>query len=176
MKKIFALLLALTVVVCFAGCAKTPPESENEISPPENNGTGESPDGAQVVNPYIEYSSVDKAKAALTFAPFLPPENIEGYKLDEIFIIDGRILQLGYYSEEKNDRVLYRAAAGENLDISGVYSEFPSVNELNIGGRQVLIKGDGENIFLATANIEGNSYCVYFQSGADKNLLTKYLA
>ena len=68
------------------------------------------------------------------------------------------------YSGTEEERLDYRKSAGEE-DNSGVYLEFDSVQEAEVSGTKVTLKGDETYVYLILWQKDGFSYSVYTEEG-----------
>ncbi len=100
LKKIITVfLVALLFVV--AGCGKTEKEK------------------TEVPNPMVKYDSLEALSKKIDFPIAELPEDLS-YKLDEMYIISGNIVQLDYADEAGEVDISLRKSKGSE-DISGIY-------------------------------------------------------
>lgn len=79
-----------------------------------------------------------------------------------IYLGDG-LAEIQYYGAEE-ERLDYRKATGEE-DNSGVYLDFERVQEEEIDGVKVTVKGDEDRIYLILWQKDGFSYSIYDEEG-----------
>ncbi len=165
MKK--ALAIALGGMMIFASCTKTEPTLQDEK--PDNTQIlteekpEEKPDSTQIVteedvqdedslmvgmpNPFSDFENLDDAIEQAGFAITLPESIPSGYvaKAYRTLNTGDKMLEIIYENENKEIRI--RKGKGEK--ISGVYSRFPQISEININGKKVLLSGLNDKVQLA---------------------------
>lgn len=87
----------------------------------------------------------------------------DGYELDRIELIDGKLFQM-VFSKGENDTIIFRAQKGiEN--ISGDYNPYTVNSTLDASGVGVNVGGNQEGLFsLATWTAEGMSFSLSFDT------------
>ena len=142
MKRWLALLLCGACALSLAACggAKTAPAAQ----------------GAQMVNPFVDYASLADAAADAGFT-IAAPERILGYDAPLVQLVGGKMLQLTYKSGE--DRLILRKAAGGD-DISGDYNSYAETKTVRINGSDVKLRGADSKVSTATWCADGYSYAL----------------
>jgi len=87
----------------------------------------------------------------------------EVYEAKEFRILNNEILEVIYYADEDN-KVVVRQQAGEDLDISGDYTNYPTVTEIKHGDGVITQKTDGTTTLIIGDNA-GYSYSIYAPNG-----------
>ena len=82
------------------------------------------------------------------------------------------LAQIDCYGD--NNSVSYRKAVG-NDDISGDYSEYGYVWNRTIKGRDILLKGNNDLIYLAVWTYEGYTYSISVSGGIDYDDMEKII-
>ena len=125
--------------------------------------------GMQIANPFVDCESLDAAAEIAGF-DFTVPETVEGYPDRMIQAIANDLIQVfcttGDMAQSDTEYILLRKGVGTE-DISGDYNEYASVTEEDVNGRTVTLKGDGEQVYLATWTDGGYSYSVSVSDGAE---------
>ena len=78
------------------------------------------------------------------------------------------LAQVVYESEEGS--VIYRKSSG-NEDISGDYNVYEKIEDVEVGGQNVIIKGNGEAFNLATWVIGDHAYSLRIAQAVEKDVL-----
>lgn len=158
MKRIISLSLALLFLLTAVSCKKKdePPvvsEVESEVV------------SENIVNPMVEYATIEDAQAALPSTVKVPTLLPEGYELSKVYIIDEYMLELQYVYGD--DVLTYRTAHGD-WDISGDYDfvykeeEFEEVDDIH-----VFVRGEDDLIKTAVWWLDGYSYSLTGSPGVD---------
>lgn len=104
---------------------------------------------------------------ALSKAAGFPVEDLEkipftAQETNYIYLGDG-LAEIRYYGATE-ERLDYRKSVGEE-DNSGVYMEFDQVQEEDVNGVTVTIKGDADRVYLILWQKDGFSYSIYEEEG-----------
>ena len=95
---------------------------------------------------------------------FVAPDALAGCdKIAYQAIPDDRIIGVLYLNGEERQVIIRKAPGGEN--ISGVYSQFDKLEQVEVDGRSVTMSGDGETVSLATWTDGDYSFSVYADNG-----------
>lgn len=114
-------------------------------------------------NPIQEVSSMDEAKVLIGFGMEVP-EPSEPYIKKVISVLNGSSVDVSYQTMDGNDEgYVIRKALGTD-DISGDYEEYEHIETMIIGEYEVVMKGNGESISLATWNSGKYTYAVCAQN------------
>ena len=114
---------------------------------------------------------------ALSGAAGFPIEDLESipFEVQEtnyIYLGDG-LAEIRYYGAEE-ENLDYRKATGEE-DNSGVYLDFERVQEEEIDGVKVTVKGDEDRIYLILWQKDGFSYSIYAEEGIPTENMAEWL-
>lgn len=173
-KKVCGVVLTGVCMASLAACgssannasgsaAKNTESSEQKSA--EN--SSESSGGEQIADPFTVYDSLEKAEKAAGFDISLPdaPDgySVITYRVDS----DGKLLEVIYSdkaTEEEGFKEAYRVrkAPSDVENISGDYNEYSNTATEDISGNSVTLKGDGDNISLATWTTGDYTYSVSF--------------
>lgn len=124
-------------------------------------------DNTQIPNPWQEYKTVSEAAKAAGIS-FSAPENLEGYKVSHVQVMDG-IVEVRYFNGSNEIRV--RKGKGTN-DISGDYNVYKNVSEKKIGRNTVTLKANGDGVSSATWT-DGTYSCSIFSENELTNKLVE---
>lgn len=83
------------------------------------------------------------------------------------------LAQIFYYGTEE-ESLYYRKSAGEE-DNSGIYMEFDQVQEEDVNGAKVTLKGDDTLVYLILWQKDGFSYSVYTEEGIPTEDVAEWL-
>ena len=150
--------LALSITAC--GSSSKPSASQSGSASDASTVLGED---VQIPNPWKDFESLEEAVKAVGF-DFVAPDALAG--CDQIAyqaIPDDRIIGVLYLNGEERQVIIRKAPGGEN--ISGVYSQFDKLEQVEVDGRSVTMSGDGETVSLATWTDGDYSFCVYADNG-----------
>lgn len=162
MKKIISITLIAVLAFSIVGCQKKGPEPI--VDPIKEDG-----DDALVVNPFKEVETMEEAEKLAGFKMVLPEDLPEDTTQNYIEVAEKEMIQVNYNNKEKN--ILIRKAKSSE-DISGDYNEYENTKEITVGNKKVTVKGNGENLSLATWT-EGDfaySVGVVYESWAPGNI------
>lgn len=125
--------------------------------------------GMQIANPFQDCESFADAEAIAGFA-ITAPDAVEGYPDRMIQAVSNDMIQSFYangdMAEESTAYILLRKAVGSE-DISGDYNEYGTVTELEVEGKTVTLKGEGDVFYVAIWTDGDYSYSVSVSDGAD---------
>ena len=150
--------LALSITAC--GSSSKPSASQSGSASDASTVLGED---VQIPNPWKDFESLEEAVKAVGF-DFVAPDALAG--CDQIAyqaIPDDRIIGVLYLNGEERQVIIRKAPGGEN--ISGVYSQFDKLEQVEVDGRSVTMSGDGDTVSLATWTDGDYSFSVYADNG-----------
>ena len=156
------LLLTLFILILFAGCASP---SAPETQPPENM--------MQIGNPWKGYDSIEAAEAASGLFFPLPVSVGRLYTAESFRVMNGQLMEVIYCSGESE--VIVRMQAGEDLDLSGVYETFSTIQTEEINGVKVTVQQTDTSI-LHLISKDGYSYSIYAPDGYPEETSQDFLA
>ena len=162
MKKWIALamgaVLALSITAC--GSSSKPAASQSGSASDTSAVLGEN---TQIPNPWQDFESLEEAVKAVGF-DFAVPDALAGCdKVAYQAIPDDRIIGVLYLNGEERQVIIRKAPGGEN--VSGVYTQFDKLEQVEVDGRSVTMSGDGETVSLATWTDGDYSFSVYADNG-----------
>ncbi len=143
MKKLIAIVLCAAAVLSLAACAQKNEPVETEPI-------------ANMVNPFVDYETLEAAEEAAGFE-LEAPDSINGFPDKLIQVMSGKMIQVMFLNGD--DRLIIRKQAGDE-DISGDYGEYSRIVSIDIDGRTVTIRGDGDLIHTALWTSDGYSYAI----------------
>lgn len=150
--------LALSITAC--GSSSKPAASQSGSASDTSAVLGEN---TQIPNPWQDFESLEEAVKAVGF-DFVAPDALAGCdKVAYQAIPDDRIIGVLYLNGEERQVSVRKAPGGEN--ISGVYSQFDKLEQVEVDGRSVTMSGDGEAVSLATWTDGNYSFSVYADNG-----------
>ncbi len=129
-------------------------------------------DMAEMANPFLTFDSVEGAEDAAGFSVSLPHE-IRGYSLDLIQAIKDELIQVRYFKGEED--IMLRKASGSG-DVSGDYNVYGNVEDVDLDGKTVTLKSDGEEYYLAVWEDGGFSYSVSSTEGLGRSAFLDLVA
>ncbi len=115
-------------------------------------------------NPVVTVNSLSDAEKTAGFPISVPQK----YGDDEIFtitVVNESVISVHYGSEEDVDMVIYKGTGSE--DISGDYTVYPDVQDIEYGFRSIQLQGNAGKIYLATWNDRQYSFAVRIPDGAE---------
>ena len=80
-------------------------------------------------------------------------------------MVNESVICVHYGSEEDVDMIIYKGTGSE--DISGDYTSYPDVQEIDYDYRAIQMKGNGGKIYLATWNDKQYSFAIRIPDGAE---------
>ena len=131
--------------------------------------TNKEDNNAQIPNPFVEYKTVEEAMNAVKFTAEIPSYIPEGYKLDNISVMSGEMLQLIYKNGE--DEICFRTEKTAE-DISGDYNEYKNNTVKKINGIEAKLRGN-ENIAGALWQNGDTAYSIYANKEISETEITK---
>ncbi len=159
MKKIFSLVLVLTLILALAACGAVTTL----------------PSDTQIPNPWTDFDTMNEAKAVIGYG-MTAPETLAGLSQTAIrFLNDSdKILEV-QYGGENDDRASLRKGTGSE-DISGDYTDYAKTETVIVGDITVTEKGDGENVFSAVWTKGDYSYSFFSTVGVSADDLASLIA
>lgn len=128
-----------------------------------------------MANPFREFASLEEANAYAGVTLALPETYIDGARISAMA---DYMVELVY--TEGETEYTFRTSKPADEDISGDFNTYTYEDILNIGDTSVIIKGEGEDIFVAIWSIGDQSYSLSISNGISKqemqNLLTEVIA
>ncbi|WP_027398696.1 stalk domain-containing protein [Anaerovorax odorimutans] len=125
-------------------------------------------DSTQIPNPLVDYQTIDEARKAVGFNFFVPSDIPSEYQMKDIIVISNELAEIFY--KQGDNEILYRTAKGK-ADISGDYNTYSKTNIIPIGDMKVTIKGNDDNISLATWSNAGISFSLAFDVPVNQKTL-----
>lgn len=150
MKKILILFL-LTGIISITGCQFSQTSKSEEET-------------AQIANPFHDCKTIEEAEALAGF-DMETPDKISGYKKAVIQAVKGELLQVFYTKGE--EEILIRKGSGSD-DISGIYEEFDSEEQVFSDNKKITLKSNGTKTYLATWIKDTYAYSIWCSEGMDK--------
>ena len=160
MKKTFIITLLLILAVSLTACGNKQEESSAKIDP--------NADWNQIANPFVDCSNIEDAEKIAGFT-FAVPESFDGYSETYISAIDKFMLQVIYANGDEDEICLRKAVGCE--DVSGDYNVYEKIEDVEVGGQNVIIKGNGEAFNLATWVIGDHAYSLRIAQAVEKDVL-----
>ena len=150
--------LALSITAC--GSSSKPAASQSGSASDTSTVLGEN---VQIPNPWQDFESLEEAVKAVGF-DLVAPDTLTGCdKTAYQAIPDDQIIEVLYLNGEERQASIRKAVSSEN--ISGVYTQFDQVEQVEVDGRSVTMSGDGETVSLATWTDGEDSFSVYADNG-----------
>lgn len=128
-------------------------------------------DYVQYVNPFAEFDSLSEAEDAVGFGIEIP-ESFGDHSEQRFSVITGTILEIQYYDDSESRVMNIRKTKGSE-DVSGDYTEYSNVSEIQTAAGAVTIKGGDDKYSLAVWTSGGYSYSVLVGSGVPEDELIK---
>lgn len=152
MKKILLMpLLCIAIISCAKNEEAKPKTVEiSNVAQKQN---------IEVPNPFIEVKTLDDASKIAGFSLEVPSA-YESYKKQIIQTIENDMIEVIYCDEELGFEGLRIRKAKGTYDICGDYNEYPNIETVKVRGYEVIEKGDGKNIFIATWTDGKYSYAI----------------
>ncbi len=158
------ILLLLFCTMLLTGCASAP------LSAPGTEPSSEPM--MQIGNPWVDYDTLKEAEESCGLTFPLPLTVAGSYTAQSFRVMNGELLEVVYQDGESE--VTVRMCPGENQDISGVYGDADTVEEMTVNGITVTIK-NMDRAVLHLISADGCSYCLYapngYRDGAAKEFL-----
>jgi hypothetical protein len=144
-------------------------KKDNVISISTDTTKTESPSINGMPNPLVKYNTLDEARKAVGFNFAVALALPEGYEMKDVMVISNKLAEVFYMKGD--NRILYRTAMG-NDDISGDYIVYDKVKTVTVGNIEVIAKGNGDSINLATWIKEGVSFSLSFGEAVNEKELS----
>lgn len=161
MKKNFIIALSTALALSLVACGGKQITSEkNTAIETTENETASAEGKVEIPNPFVEYDTLEEAVEAVGF-DITVPDAIDGYpeKIVRALVRDDfKMIEVIYQNEEGNE-IRIRKAPGSD-DISGDYNEYEQSSQMMLGEREVITKGNGETVSLATWTNDDFTYSV----------------
>lgn len=162
MKKRIALIALVAVMVfVFAACGNKAPETDD--TNPGSDIVTDNDDNAQLPNPFTTYETVEAAKGAIGFDFAVPGAPPQGYTLAEISVMqaDGSSFAQLIYEDADGKQLTYRVSADTSVTgLDGDYNSYDNERTVTIGELEVVCRGDGDTVSVATWQTDGYSYAL----------------
>ena len=120
--------------------------------------------GVQIPNPFMTCASLSEAEQIADFS-MAAPEAAGGLPCWEIRAISGEMIEILY--QQAGNTVSIRKGVGTG-DISGDYQVYAQQAAAVVDGRQVEMKGNGGQIYLATWTEGGYTFAVRADAGMSR--------
>ena len=158
MKRWIALTMSAALALSITACGSSKPAASQSGSASDTSAVlGEN---TQIPNPWQDFESLEEAVKAVGF-DFAVPDALAGCdKVAYQAIPDDQIIGVLYLNGEERQVSIRKALGGEN--VSGVYTQFDKLEQVEVDGRSVTMSGDGETVSLATWTY---SFSVYADNG-----------
>lgn len=166
----FAGIAACAAIAIGAGIFALTQQGGNIVASPGQTEEGTS-DYVQYVNPIAEFDTLSEAENAVGFDIEIP-ESYGDHSTRRFSVITGTILEIQYYDDSENRGMNIRKTRGGE-DVSGDYSEYDNVSEIQTAAGAVTIKGNDGEYDLAVWNSDGYSYSVSVDSGISEEEMIK---
>lgn len=105
-------------------------------------------ENTQIFNPFTKHHSLEELKSAVGFEFDILANLPEGYELSSVSDMSNKMVDIRWSKE--NSQIIYRVAQGDEQDISGDYNKYSDVTSMNIGGTNVVLKGNDNKVYVAT--------------------------
>lgn len=126
-------------------------------------------DYVQYVSPIAEFDTLSEAENAAGFEIHVP-ESYGDYSERRFSVITGTILEIQYYDDSENRGMNIRKTRGTD-DVSGDYTEYGNVSEIQTAAGTVTIKGNDDKFLLAVWTSGEFSYSVSVDSAVSEDEL-----
>ena len=123
------------------------------------------PDDVTVVSPMQECASMSEAEELAGFS-MTAPDAYQNSASREIYVIDGKIIEVSYLDWDGNCIVYIRKGSGEE-NLSGDYNEYSYTITISRGGCDIAVKGEEDLLYTAEWTAGGYDYAVSFTDGTD---------
>lgn len=162
MKKIIAIIVGIVMALSMVACS-------DKTNDPSNSGSN-SKGSVQVPNPFVTCKSLDEASDIAGFN-MNSPENIPNWvNKTTIRAVKDSMIEIIYSGDDEN-KLCIRKALG-NEDISGDYNNYEKTTEIEVDNFTVTVKGNGENINVATWILGEYSFALTSNIGITQEDLT----
>lgn len=129
--------------------------------------------GAQIPNPFVEYETLAAAARAAGFELTVPGD-LNGSDHRVFQAIENDLLEVIYRKDEDETARIRKAPGAE--DVSGDYNVYAQVDTATVNGVAVLLKGDSDNVYLATWTTRGYTYAISVEGGISPSEMTQLVA
>lgn len=175
MKKLLTIMLAVLMVASLTACSKKE-TTETESGPVETETEGtteiETPsDDSEtgLANPWVTCTTLAEAEE-LAGVTFTAPESLDGYEGTTYQVIENTLLEVFYGTED--NRVILRKSVDVDNSIVGDYNEYSVVEDKEIAGMTVTVKGNEAGIVNnALWTNDGHSYSIFAENGIEESLV-----
>lgn len=148
----------LTLTLC--SMLALPPSAGGSGTPPVDNRPAMGSQ-TEISNPFVEYDTLEAAGKAAGFE-MTAPEKFGDYTERTIRAMKDQMIEVIYSENAENgagSQIRIRKAAGTG-DISGDYNSYPNIQEVEMNGLSVIMKGDGETIKSVVWTENGYAFSV----------------
>lgn len=118
-----------------------------------------------------EFNTISEIREKVGYDFEYPKFMPNGYKMDNINLMFNSFIQISYVN---GDMTIDYRTQNENGDISGNYKIYEDVEDININGREICIKGNDNKFYTAVYTGE-NSFSIYATQGLDKKTLIEII-
>lgn len=144
MKKLIVMLLCAVIVLTLVACGgKSVIDSKTDEQKMGEQNFG----GAQIANPFVDCKTLEEAQTLVGFDISLPDNMPTMYSISAIRAVKDTMIEIIY--RNGNDEIRIRKGTGSQ-DISGAYNEFSETGTIAVGNLQVMMKGSGGNVNVAS--------------------------
>ena len=163
MKRCIALAMSAALALSITACGNSSKPAASQSGSSSDASSVEVGENTQIPNPWQDFESLEEAVKAVGF-DFVAPDTLAGCdKIAYQAIPDDQIVEVLYLNGEERQVSVRKAASSEN--ISGVYTQFDQVEQVEVDGRSVTMSGDGETVSLTTWTDGDYSFSVYADNG-----------
>lgn len=132
--------LCLVVLIGTVGCSKKTVEKDEKST---QNST-------QMENPFIESDSIKDAEKLADFEMSLPNNMPEGFKKENIRVIEKNMIEVIYANQGLKSKIIIRKGkADKNEAISGDYNEYSENKTIKVDDLKVKTRGENGKINVA---------------------------
>ena len=186
MKKILFVISTMFLILTFYSCGTSKVESvdgdldmnmENDAEQPEK-GRPMIGGGVQIPNPYYTFSTLEEAAEMAGFSMTLPAkEDLP----DWIIRTDYRatkenLMEIIYPGDENYEReIRFRKAITDKEDMSGDYNSYEKEDVINVAGRDVTVRINGDKIYGAIWRDGEFAYSAHISDGISEEELVKII-
>ena len=115
-------------------------------------------------NPVVTVNSLSEAEQTAGF-PISVPQKYGDDGIFTITVVNESVICVHYGSEEDVNMIIYKGTGSE--DVSGDYSTYPEIQNIDYDYRNVQLKGNAGKIYLATWTDRQYSFAVRIPDGAE---------
>lgn len=116
----------------------------------------------EIPNPFTDCDTLADAAREAGFA-LTAPEEANGAADRRIRVMDGKMVEVIYYSGEDETARIRKAPGTE--DISGDFNEYAQNDTIAVGEVEVTMRGSDDMVCLATWTVDGYTYAVSVANG-----------